>query len=81
MKKLAPTVVLIQGTFAPVFAVVGEDGRPLRTFALPEKDWVLHHADLDGLRARVEAFEAQAGAELAQSGGDAPAEAETPNGS
>src|SRR6266849_3159839 len=57
-------VVLIQATFSPVFSVVDDNGRTVRTFALPEQAWQLHHQDLAGLQARVEAFEARTTAEL-----------------
>lgn len=57
------TVVLLQVTATPLFEIRDAAGRPVRTF-VPEQPWVLHFQDLDELKARIEAFEARATAEV-----------------
>jgi hypothetical protein len=56
------TVVFLQATISPLFELRDEAGRVVRTIA-PKEAWLMYHADLAGLVAKVEQFEAEGTAE------------------
>lgn len=60
-------VVLVQCEVRPVFMVAGEDGRPVGPVQAPET-WVLAHRELEGLKPRIEALEAELTARANQDG-------------